>query len=181
MRGGDAEARSPKYAHIERERRFLVDPGKRPGLAGLSFVEIEDRYLDGTRLRLRRMRDSASGAVVFKLTKKYETGDVRARPIVTAYLTEAEYRVFETLPARCLVKRRCTVEAEGGAFGIDLFQGELEGLALAEIECADQAALNALIVPDWAIEVSDDPRFEGGYLAQLTVAEMTALLADIRP
>jgi len=85
------------------------------------------------------------------------------------------------LPARCLVKRRCTVEAEGGAFGIDLFQGELEGLALAEIECADQAALNALIVPDWAIEVSDDPRFEGGYLAQLTVAEMTALLADIRP
>ena len=65
MRGGGEEARSPKYAHIERERRFLVDPGKRPDLAGLSFVEIEDRYLDGTRLRLRRMRDSATGAVVF--------------------------------------------------------------------------------------------------------------------
>ena len=178
MRAGDEEARSPKYAHIERERRFLVDRVTRPDLADLPFVEIEDRYLEGTRLRLRRMRDSASGAVVFKLTKKYETGDVRARPIVTAYLTDAEYQVFATLPARRLVKRRYKVETEGGTFGIDLFQGELEGLALAEIETADQAALSALIVPDWAIQVSDDPRFEGGYLSQLTAVEMAASLSD---
>ena len=175
MRTGDEEARSPKYAHIERERRFLVDPAKRPDLAGLSFVEIDDRYLDGTRLRLRRMHDSASGAVVFKLTKKYETGDVRARPIVTAYLTEAEYQVFATLPARRLVKRRYEVQAPGGVFGIDLFQGNLEGVVLAEIECADDAALSALILPDWAIEVTEDPRFEGGYLSQLTAAEAAAL------
>jgi CYTH domain-containing protein len=180
MRTGDEEARSPKYAHIERERRFLVDPVKRPDLTDLPFVEIEDRYLDETRLRLRRMRDSASGAVVFKLTKKYEGEDVRARPIVTAYLTEAEYRVFATLPARPLVKRRYEVKTEGGTFGIDLFQGELEGLVLAEIESADQAALSALIVPDWAIEVSDDPRFEGGQLAQLTAVETAALLVDTR-
>ena len=175
MRTGDEEARSPKYAHIERERRFLVDRATRPDLAGLPCVEIEDHYLDGTRLRLRRMRDSVSGAVVFKLTKKYETGDVRARPIVTAYLTDAEYRVFAALPARRLVKRRYEVETKGGAFGIDLFQGNLEGVVLAEIECADDAALSALILPDWAIEVTEDPRFEGGYLSQLTAAEAAAL------
>ena len=175
MRSGDEEARSPKYAHIERERRFLVDPATRPDLADLPFVEIEDRYLDGTRLRLRRMCDGASGAVVFKLAKKYETGDVRARPMVTAYLTEAEYQLFATLPARQLVKRRYEVQAPGGVFGIDMFRGELEGLALAEIECADDAALSALIVPDWAIEVTEDPRFEGGYLSQLTAAEAAAL------
>jgi CYTH domain-containing protein len=153
---------------------------KRPDLTDLPLVEIEDRYLDGTRLRLRRMRNSADGAVVFKLTKKYEAEDVRARPIVTAYLTDAEYQVFAALPARRLVKRRYEVETEGGRFGIDLFQGELEGLVLAEIESADHAALSALIVPDWAIEVSDDPRFEGGHLAQLTAVETAALLADTR-
>jgi CYTH domain-containing protein len=178
MRTGDEEARSPKYAHIERERRFLVDRATRPALTRLPWVEIEDRYLDGTRLRLRRMRDSATGAVVFKLTKKYETGDVRARPIVTAYLTEAEYHVFAALPARRLVKRRYKVEIEGGAFGIDLFQGELEGLVLAEVESADDAALSTLIVPDWGIDVSDDPRFEGGFLSQLTAVEMAAALSD---
>lgn len=178
MRGGDEEARSPKYAHIERERRFLVDRAARPDLADLPFVEIEDRYLEDTRLRLRRMRDSATGVVVLKLTKKYECGDVRARPIVTAYLTEGEYQAFAALPAQRLLKRRYQVEAAGGAFGIDIFQGALEGLELAEIECIDDASLRALIVPDWAIEVSDDARFEGGYLSHLTAAEVAALLAD---
>ena len=50
---------------------------------------------------------------------------------------------------------------------------------LAEIECADDAALSALRVPDWATEVTEDSRFEGGYLSQLTAAEAAALLVDI--
>jgi len=137
MRTGDEEARSPKYAQFERERRFLVDRARQPDLAGLPFVEIEDRYLDGTRLRLRRMCDGATGAVVLKLTKKYESEDVRARPIVTAYLAEGEYQALAMLPARRLFKRRYKIETGRGVFGIDIFQGALEGLVLAEIESAD--------------------------------------------
>lgn len=63
MRTGDDEAASPKYAHIERERRFLVDSGRLPPLdRARAAVRIEDRYIDGTRLRLRRMTDVTSGA-----------------------------------------------------------------------------------------------------------------------
>jgi CYTH domain-containing protein len=176
MRGGGDEARSPKYAHIERERRFLVDRASRPELAGLPFVRIEDRYVTDTRLRLRRMSDSATGQVVHKLTKKYEAADPLARPIVTAYLSEAEYDVFVSLPAMILSKRRYPVITPHGTFGIDLFEGVLERLELAEIELADDAALRGLPAPSWAIaDVSSDKRYNGDQLAHLD--DVAAILA----
>ena len=43
---------SLKYARVERERRWLL--GSTPGLSG-SPMEITDRYVLGTRLRLREV------------------------------------------------------------------------------------------------------------------------------
>ena len=61
----------PKYARIEYERRFLVDPNS----DWRSFVKpytkrLADRYLACGRLRLRRLEDSDTGRVAFKMTKK---------------------------------------------------------------------------------------------------------------
>jgi CYTH domain-containing protein len=166
MRTGEDEARSPKYAHIERERRWLVDPALRPSLDCLPCTLIEDRYVDGTRLRLRRMTDGQTGAIALKLTKKYEAADPLARPIVTAYLTEAEYAVFAALPARPLAKSRYKVIGGDQEFSIDCFHGSLKGLELAEIEWPDDAGLRGLDPPSWAIrDVSDEPAYQGGALA----------------
>ena len=52
-RGLDEEAAEPKYARVEWERRWLVDPGQRPDPAGQPLTLIEDRYITGTRLRKR--------------------------------------------------------------------------------------------------------------------------------
>ena len=38
---------------------------------------IEDRYIDGTRMRLRRMSRPDLGEVKWKLTKKYDCADRR--------------------------------------------------------------------------------------------------------
>jgi hypothetical protein len=67
LRGLDEELVAHKYAHVERERRFLVDPARRPDLADAPYILIEDRYIEGTRLRLRAMTDSVSGRVVLKI------------------------------------------------------------------------------------------------------------------
>lgn len=167
MRTGADEARSPKYSHVERERRFLVDATRLPELPR-EHVLIEDRYLIGTRFRLRRMTDSATGTVALKLAKKYDSADVLARPMVNAYLSEAEYRTFAVLPARLVRKRRHAVDADGWTFGVDVFEGALAGLVLAEIEAADAHILNAVRQPGWAVhDVSLDPRFQGGALAAL--------------
>ena len=175
--GVEEEPGAPKYALIERERRFLVDCARRPDLRGHPFVLIEDRYIDGTRLRLRRMEDSASGRCLLKLTKKYETEDPLARPIVTAYLTEGEYCIFAALPARTLSKRRFHVKVGAHYHGIDLFLGPLSGLELTEVECPSDEALRSLVPPEWAFrEVSDDPEFQGGGLASLDADRLSALL-----
>lgn len=181
MRSGEDEARSPKYAHLERERRWLIDPQQRPALDALPYVLIEDRYIDATRLRLRRMTDSASDASVFKLTKKYEAVDPLARPIVTAYLTDTEFAVFSALPARCLSKRRYKIEENGHEFSLDQFEDVLKGLELLEIESPTDDLLGHIGAPQWAIrEVSHDPRFQGGALVELDPDGLDALLVSAR-
>jgi CYTH domain-containing protein len=165
MRTEVDEAANPKYAHCERERRWRVDPARRPPMPEAHLL-VEDRYIEETRLRLRRITEPTTGRKALKLTRKYETDDPLARPIVTAYLTDAEYEVFAALPARALAKRRYHVEEGGREFNLDCFLGPLEGLELTEIECADDAGLRALPPPLWAgREVSHDPHYQGGALA----------------
>lgn len=173
QRGAEEEAAAPKYAVIERERRFLVDPRRRPDLSSAPSVLIEDRYIDGARLRLRRMTDSVTGRVVLKLGKKYESADPLARPVVTTYLTDGEYALLIELPARALVKRAFDV----GGFRLDMFEGALAGLELAEFDAGTATALATATVPDWVkLEVSADARFDGANLAALDAADLHALL-----
>ena len=165
-RGLEAELASLKYARPELERRWRADPALRPPVEDLDFVVIEDRYLTGTRLRLRRMT-RRDGWTACKLTKKYETDRPEARPIVTAYLTEGEYALFASLPACPMRERRYHFPIDGRYWSLDLFEGPLEGLELVEVETPDEAALVALVPPPWAAkEVTDDPRYQCGSLAQ---------------
>jgi CYTH domain-containing protein len=166
VRGLEAELASPKYARVEFERRWLVDRALRPAVDALDAALIEDRYLVGTRVRLRRMTRN-DGSAERKLTKKYDCGRSDARPIVTAYITESEHTVFATLPAHTLRKRRLRVRHDGRDWSLDLFEGSLAGLELLEVEAADEAALAALVPPPWATkEITHDPRYECGSLAQ---------------
>ncbi len=171
LRGLDEELAAHKYSHVERERRFLVDPLKRPSLDGCRSILIEDLYITDTRCRLRRMTDSVGGRVVLKLSKKYDVPDPLARPLVTTYLTSEEYALFAALRGHWLRKRRHAVSSASGEFGIDSFEGALAGLELAEIEQPDAASLAAVQVPEWArSEVTYDPDFQGGKLAVLDPA-----------
>jgi CYTH domain-containing protein len=166
MRTAGDEAAAPKYAHVERERRWLVDPARLGDLSAFPSFRIEDRYLSGTRLRLRRMTDSATGSEALKLTKKYETDDPLARPIVTTYLSAAEYDALCAAEAAVVIKRRYAVDEAKARFSVDRFEESLSGLVLAEIECADDEALRALASPGWTVKkVSADPRYQGGALA----------------
>lgn len=169
IRSGGDEAAAPKYAHVERERRWLV--AAPPALDGVASVLIEDRYIRNTRLRLRRMTGDAQddgGVVARKLTKKYDSADPAARPIVTAYLDAAEYAAFASLPAATVLKRRYTVDG----WSVDVFKWDLAGLVLVEREAADAGALAALAPPAWAgREVTGDPRYRGGALASGGIPE----------
>lgn len=170
IRTGEDEARRPKYAHVERERRWLMPTGN---TLTEPAILIEDRYITGTRLRLRRMTDETTGTATLKLTKKYEADDPLARAIVTAYLTQHEHAVLAALPGLPLRKRRHPLVAGALRYSLDRFEGALAGLTLAEIEWPDDAGLRRLPAPPGALrEVSDDPRYQGGALIEAGIPKV---------
>ena len=150
---------SLKYAVVERERRFLL----RSLPDGVSQVStIVDRYVEGTRLRLREVTDQ-DGRVVRKLGHKVRLGDGPAEVACTSlYLDDAEWQLLERLPARTLRKRRHHIEREGLHVVVDEFE---DGTLVAEI---DDGAGPPTAVPGWlevAADVSADESWTGASVA----------------
>ena len=149
-----------KYAVVERERRFLV--AHVPD--GVVEVRaIEDRYVTGTRLRLREVR-AADGTVVRKLGHKVRLTDGPAEVACTnLYLDEAEWAVLAVLPARTLRKRRHLVERDGWRIAVDEHE---DGTLVAEVDDGDAEPRG---VPDWLAvvrDVSEDDAWTGAALAR---------------
>ena len=166
-----------KYSHLEVERKFLlatIPPDT-------TFrADIIDHYITNTTLRLRRVQTEHE--VTFKLGQKLRVHPHDTRVILhtSFYLSESEY-VFlaSTLPSRRLEKRRLTFYGGSIPIGIDQFQGQLEGLVLAEVDFGPNGDPSSLTMPSFALaEVTDDERFTGAGLALTTHPQVKALLAE---
>ena len=177
----DAPTANPKYARMEYERRWLLDPKALQQLSTKRYWKLlEDRYLACGRLRLRVMTDSDTNRRLFKLTKKFPSASASARPIVTVQLTEKEHGELRALPGWDLVKTRHYLEHAGLVFSLDVFGGALDGLVTYEVE-ADSAErlMDAPTPPLARIEVTDDPFFWGGALCKLNGEGLRARLASL--
>jgi CYTH domain-containing protein len=168
-----------RYARVERERRWVVagvpedadDPRR-----------VEDLYVVGTTLRLRRVSGSAEPAT-FKLTQK-----VRVRPtdpfevkLTNVYLTAAEHeRLASRLPARKVVKTRWSWRQGGVAYAIDVFESDLDGLVLAEAELHRTQGSPIDPPPAVVADVTHDDRFCGAALAHTSHDDLATLLDDVR-
>lgn len=152
------------YARLEDEQRFVV--AALPAAAA-AFVDIEDRYLANTRLRLRRVIDG--GATTYKLGHKIRLDEHRCSAVLhtTCYLDATEFALLLELPGATLTKRRWRL----GTLAVDVFGGPLTGLVLLEGQ-------RPVGTPDGAVEVTDDERFCGGSLAALGPDDATALLRE---
>jgi hypothetical protein len=165
--------KSLKYARPEWERRFLL-AGLPPGEV-VKTATLTDRYLAGTRLRLRHMVEAGPGGTrtFHKLTQKVPAPDGGPGLITTVYLGEDEHARLSALPAAVLRKTRHSIPP----FGVDVFAPPLDGLLLAEVEFDAAEAMHAFAPPSWAVaEVTRDVRFTGGRLATTSSGELTALL-----
>jgi CYTH domain-containing protein len=164
-----------KYARIERERRFLVDQFPRDANV-IRIRRITDHYIDGTVLRLREQSDDGC-ATIFKLTQKVQERASGAQQgfVTSMYLTKEDFSVLAQLSARKLSKTRYSVPP----FGIDVFEGALQGLVLAEAEFDSPAAADALTLPSFIFrEVSADNRFTGGQLVRASRQELQIWLSE---
>ena len=149
-----------KYAVVERERRYLL-ASLPEGVTGT--WEIVDRYVTGTRLRLREVREG-DGSVVRKLGHKVRlTEGPEEIACTNFYLNDEEWTVLAALPARTLRKKRHLVARDGWRLAIDEHE---DGTLVAEIDDGEEPSDR---LPEWLDVVSDvtrDEAWTGGRLAR---------------
>jgi CYTH domain-containing protein len=170
-----------KYARYELENRYLLDrvPERTRQDGGRL---ITDRYIVGTRLRLRRMEPLSGGESIFKLGQKDAPSppDYSRMTITNIYLSPREYDVLAALPAHELRKRRYYLDHGDRLYSVDLFEEQLVGLILAETGFATPEEWSEhRLTPDFAVrDVSRDIRFTGGALATTTKRQVVELLTE---
>lgn len=130
---------------MEIERKFLVDriPGELTGSPG---TPIQQGYLaidEESEVRLRRAGNSLT------LTVKSGHGESRGETEV-----ELDVATFEELwpdtEGRRIMKVRHKTGLDGGLVAeLDLYSGDLEGLATVEVEFASDAEAGSFDVPAW--------------------------------
>ena len=151
---------SLKYAVVERERRYLL-ASLPEGVT--TTMEIVDRYVTGTRLRLREVREG-DGTVIRKLGHKVRLTEGPAEVACTNfYLNDEEWAVLSALPATLLRKRRHVVSLDGLVIAVDEHE---DGSLVAEIDDGDHPSQ---VVPDWldvVRDVSQDEAWTGVRLAR---------------
>ena len=148
-----------KYAAVESERRFLL-ASMPPGVERVA--EITDRYVTGTRLRLREVAEP-DGTVVRKMGHKVRLGDGPERIACTSlYLDAAEWAVLTDLPATTLRKRRHHVHVDGRHVAVDELP---DGTLLAEIDGGDQPVAEIPAGLDIVREVTLDEAWTGAALS----------------
>jgi hypothetical protein len=144
--------RGVKYARLESERRFLL--AALPDLPVLRVLRITDRYVHGTRLRVRLVEEDGQEPVR-KLGQKVRLAEdapsVNAH--TTLYLDAPEFALLAALPAAVLAKKRHFL---GDGWVVDVHAG---GLVLAETEGTGEPPFS------YVREVTEELAYTGGALA----------------
>jgi adenylate cyclase len=147
---------------MEIERKFLIESPPRhlpePGVA------IDQGYLavgdDGSEVRVRRAGERLT------LTAKRGDGLVRGEHEVELSAEQFD-ALWPATEGRRLRKTRFRVPAGELTIELDLYAGELSGLAVAEVEFPSIDAADTFEAPAWfGAEVTDDPRYKNRALAQ---------------
>ena len=154
-----------KYAWVERERRWLC-AALPAGLSSRAEV-ITDLYVTGTRLRLREAAPLDGGPVMRRLGRKADVNP-STRLLTSLYLAPEEFALLVDLPGRVIRKTRHHLDLGGGVdMAIDVFEGPLAGLIMAEAEFETAAAMAAFVPPAFVgREVTEDAAYTGGALAE---------------
>lgn len=144
---------------VEIERKFLVTSGR--WRAGARASAIRQGYLclgESATVRIR-----IADATAFITVKGRTEGISRAEYEYSIPVPDAE-AMLETLCARRIIeKTRYAVEHAGKLWTVDVFEGDNDGLVMAEVELSGPDEVVHL--PDWVgQEVTSDPRYRNSAL-----------------
>ena len=152
-----------KYAWVERERRWLCRAV--PFDRVVSAERFTDLYVTGTQLRLRQAIPADGGAPMLRLGRKADV-EPAVRLLTSIYLSPEEYRLPSLQGAVLRKTRHSLGRIDDADVFVDVFEGPLAGLIMAEAEFETMEAMAQYPTPDFALrEITDDIRYTGGRLA----------------
>lgn len=145
----------------EIERKFLVPA--LPDLCPYLFAEIVQGYIaimaNGGEVRLRRKAND------YYLTVKNGEGLIRSEVEIELSLNQFE-ALWPLTEGRRIEKKRYKIKYEGALIELDIYQGNHEGLIIAEVEFLSAEAACQFKPPNWfGNEVTEDPRYKNRQLA----------------
>lgn len=158
---------------VEIERKWLIDPNNIPyDLSNAEVCEIEQTYITfSPEFRIRRVNGGEYYTCAFKANLR--VGGL-VRDEIEAFITEDEYdNLLVKSEGNTIYKTRYQfLDEEGYLIAIDIFAGDLEGLAYMEIEFTNMDEATEYGNPDWVIaDVTNDVNYKNGYLARYGIPE----------
>jgi len=152
-----------KYAHIERERKFLLASEAADLIKGLPYKTITDHYIKNTQMRFRTVTDGDTN--VYKLTQKADSSEGRAQ-ITTIYLKEFEFKLLNIFDSVSVKKTRFIKNYDDFVVGVDQYLKGSDEVWLAEVEFNSDEEMKSFIPPfNYLNEVTDNADYNGYHLA----------------
>ena len=153
---------------VKIEKKWLIDKEKIPyNLSNAEIIEIEQTYICfSPEIRVRKINN---GEYYTFAVKTNITSDGMTRNEIEETISEEEYNnLISKREGNTIHKIRYQfLDNDNNLLAIDIFKGELEGLAYLEIEFENQEVANNFQTPNWVIkDVTADLNYKNGYLAR---------------
>jgi adenylate cyclase len=164
---------------VELEKTYLAKYLPKD-LAKFPHGEVIDIYMPAEAahpvLRLRKKGDS------YELTKKepIDESDSSEQTENTIKLTKAEFDSLAMIHGKRVRKIRYDYPYKGVNAEVTVFQDDLEGLVLVDVEFKDSKDKAAFEMPEFCLaDVTDDETFAGGMLCGKTYEDIEAHLKEL--
>lgn len=151
--------------NLEIERKFLLDVNNIPyDFSKLTKSSIEQGYIIyKPEIRVRSISDKDYFLTIKGDTKEpVQRDEIEFRISKEAYLT-----LMSRDDINKITKNRYVVNEENNVYQIDVFEGELKGLACMEVEFNSREEAERFVAPEWAVkEITNDHRYRNSFLAR---------------
>lgn len=134
-------------------------------LKGVPFKDMLDIYLPSTskhpNLRIRKNGNK------YEMTKKspVKEGDSSHQTENTIPLIPEEFSELSLLPGKRVEKRRYLYQEGKYKYEVDVFQGDLKGLVLVDVEFSSNEEKGVFVRPAWVLaDVTQEEFVAGGML-----------------
>ena len=171
-----------KTNRTEMHRAFLIEGLPDPLTRASAHLQIFDNYIEGTRLRIRSVRDPETAAWTWILQQRFPAndGDLSVLKFSEIYLNDAEHAHFEVFEGTEIRKNRYFHEFDGRNFAFDVYLGKLWGLNIARVEFETAAELDRFEPPPFAVvEITNDPFFLGDILVEKSFEDVRSEVSKL--